>query len=125
MNDDRALLWGATVTETRLDPCVVLFSGPMHVITYMGEAVKEMTARDPVGDPVRLAYVEKDLRETQAAMDRVYATGHCEVIHNRYGWVHLTALRDQEQVVGVAARHTFAVRPVHRARAHPPMERVG
>jgi hypothetical protein len=113
------------VPETHLDPDVVLFEGPLHVITYMGEAVKEMTRRDPTGDPVRLAYVERDLRDTQAAMDRVYATGHCEVIHNRYGWVHLTALRGPAGIVGVAARHTYAARPVHRVRGHQPMERVG
>jgi hypothetical protein len=115
------------VPETRLDPDVVLFEGPLHVIRYMGEAVKTMTSRDPVGDPVRLAYVERDLRETQAAMDRVYATGQCEIIHNRYGWVHLTALLDQrrELIVGVAARHTYAARPVHRAQADHPIGQVG
>jgi hypothetical protein len=115
---------GESVTETRLDPDIVLFTGPLHVICYMGDAVKEMTEREPTGDPVRLAYVEQDLRETQDAMDRVYASGHCEVVHNRYGWVHITALRDQERVVGVAARHTYAVRPVHRPRVHR-LERVG
>ena len=108
-----------------LDPDVVLFRGPMHVITYMGANIQAMTGRDPVEDPVRLAFVECDLRDTQDAMDRVYAHGPCEIVHNRYGWVHLTALRDGERVVGVAARHTYAVPPVHRARVRQDLEQVG
>jgi hypothetical protein len=99
----------------RVDPDVVLFRGPLHVVTYMGWRVKLLTERDPVGDPVRLAYVERDLRETQDAMDRVYATGRAEDVVNRYGHVHLTALYEQGQVVGVGAVHTYGA-PAHPGR---------
>ena len=94
-----------------LDPDVVLFSGPSHVITYMGENVIAMTGRDPVDDPVRLAFVERDLRDTQDAMDRVYATGACEWVHNRYGWVHIMALREAGVVVGLGAFHSYQRSP--------------
>ena len=100
------------------DPDVVLFRGPLHVIEYMGANVKALTARDPVGDPVRLAYVERDLRETQDAMDRVYTTGRCEDIQNRYGWVHLTPRWEQGRIVGVGARHRYGVPP---RRHRPPV----
>jgi hypothetical protein len=103
-------------TTAALDPDVVLFSGPLHVILAMGANVKALTGREPEGDPVRLAYVERDLRETQDAMDRVYATGRCAIVHNRYGWVHITPVREGSRIVGLAARHTYADRPLHRAR---------
>jgi hypothetical protein len=98
------------VAETHAD--VVLFRGPLHVITYMGENVKALTGRDPVDDPVRLAYVERDLRDTQDAMDRVYATGQCEWVHNRYGWVHIKALYEAGEVVGLGAFHSYDRSPL-------------
>jgi hypothetical protein len=100
------------VTETAAaSPDVVLFRGPLHVITYMGENVKRLTGREPEWDPVRLAYVEKDLRDTQEAMDRVYASGVCEWVFNRYGWVHISALRESGRVVGVGAFHSYSRSP--------------
>ena len=108
-----------------LDPDVVLFSGPLHVITYMGEHVKAMTGRDPVDDPVRLAFVERDLRDTQDAMDRVYATGLCEWIHNRYGWVHIKALYEAGEVVGLGAFHAWTRSPLRpRFRELRPVEQM-
>jgi hypothetical protein len=76
------------------DPDVVLFSGPLHVITYMGDHVRDMTQRSPIGDPVRLAFVNPALRATQAAMDRVYETGVSEDVVNTYGPVRLCALTE-------------------------------
>jgi hypothetical protein len=107
------------VVETHAD--VVLFRGPLHVITYMGENVKALTGRDPVDDPCRLAFVERDLRETQAAMDRVYATGQCEWVHNRYGWVHIKALYEAGEVVGLGAFHAYGRSPL---RPHLPELRL-
>jgi hypothetical protein len=87
------------------DPDVVLFSGPLHVITYMGDHVRDMTQRSPIGDPVRLAFVDPALRATQAAMDRVYETGVSEDVVNTYGPVRLCALTEGHRVVGVGALH--------------------
>ena len=103
---------------TVASPDVVLFRGPLHVIEYMGENVKALTGREPEGDPVRLAYVERDLRDTQDAMDRVYATGVCEDVYNRYGWVHITPRWERGRIVGVGARHRYGEPPRHRHR-HP------
>jgi hypothetical protein len=107
------------VSETTVaSPDVVLFYGPLHVIRYMGENVRAMTGRQPEGIPVRLEFVDRDLRETQDAMDRVYATGRCEFVHNRYGWVHLMALRDETGLIeGVGAIHHYERVPQHRR--HP------
>ena len=111
---------------THLDPDVVLFAGPLHVITYMGANVKAMTGRDPVDDPVRLAFVERDLRDTQDAMDRVYATGRCEWVHNRYGWVHIKALSEAGVVVGLGAFHSYHRSPLRpRLREFRPVAATG
>jgi hypothetical protein len=100
------------------DPDVVLFSGPMHVITYMGDHVRDMTQRSPIGDPVRLAFVDPALRATQTAMDRVYETGVSEDVVNTYGPVRLCALTEGHRVVGVGALHEHAGCGYH---ADPPL----
>jgi hypothetical protein len=100
------------------DPDVVLFSGPLHVITYMGDHVRDMTQRSPIGDPVRLAFVNPALRATQAAMDRVYETGVSEDVVNTYGPVRLCALTEGHRVVGVGALHEHAGCGYH---ADPPL----
>lgn len=100
------------------DPDVVLFSGPLHVITYMGDHVRDMTQRSPVGDPVRLAFVDPEYRATQAAMDRVYESGVSEDVVNRHGPVRLCALTEGHRVVGVGALHEHAGCDYH---ADPPL----
>jgi hypothetical protein len=113
--------WGTAVARDPRSPDVVLFRGPLHVITYMGEHVRALTGRRPEGDPVRLAFVERDLRESQDAMDRVYAGGTCEWVHNRYGWVHISALWESGRIVGVGAFHAYARSPLRlRLPGHHP-----
>jgi hypothetical protein len=103
------------------DPDVVLFSGPLHVITYMGDHVRDMTQRSPIGDPVRLAFVDPRLRAVQAAMDRVYESGISEDVVNMYGRVRLCALTEGHRVVGVGALHEHVGCGYH---ADPPLHLV-
>jgi hypothetical protein len=75
--------------QARSDADVVVYSGPFHVLEYVGDNILELVGWGPL--------------DCLPVLDRVYRTGVSEDVHGAHGRFHVVALREEGRIVGVGS----------------------